>query len=462
MQGIYTCLSYCWGDSFAQTGRTTHQNLSRQLQEIAFRDLPNTVVDAIRLCYKLGFRFLWVDRLCIVQDDKQDWSEEASRMCDVYSRSALTISVPVCKESSQSFLAERRKGFTEQDRFATVTHAEDVFEFNSNSWFYSGSSFPNKGPWFLENSWENFCNNLDHSERPWLERGWTFQEWLLSPRVLHIDSMTSWDCFDGYANELNRRYMGGARLSRNPKKLQEDLSWDLLVREYSKRKLTHEEDKLPALAGLATRYAQATGRTYLAGLWREDMPRSLSWTAMEPLRTTRRRAPSWSWASFNGSFRMEVKLGGFTARASISSSFCQYSPPGSFTAVRKAWIDVNGQVGAVTNQGGMFPYEESERDVPWIEGINVGNEVWKARPDHGGRFPDHAINQASVYLLLLGSVTEPFSIWYHALVLQECGWEDGRKCYQRLGTANLNDPVWKSPRPQEFGPSWEARLIRLV
>lgn len=464
MQGTYTCLSYCWGDSQAQTGRTTHHNLSSQLRGIPFRDLPSTVIDAIRLCYKLGFRFLWVDRLCIVQDDIQDWSEEASRMCEIYSRSALTISVPLCKESSQSFLAERGKGFREQSQFAAITHKEE-FEFKCNSWFYSGSSFPNKGPWFLENSWENFRKNLDHSERPWLRRGWTFQEWMLSPRVLHIDSMTLWDCFDGYANEFNRRYMGEARLLRNPKEFGRGISWDFLVEEYSKRRTTREEDKLPALAGLAARYAQVTERTYLAGLWQEDLPSSLLWEPREHQETANRCAPSWSWASFNGRVSNVVDPRPFTARASISSFFCQYSPPGSFTAVEKAWIDVDGLVGAVTKQFGTIPWTDGSKVDELKTGfVIVGDDWWRARPDHGDIFPDDAIEQDSVCSLLLGSspgtVKDGYSRYY-GLVLQECGWEGDRQCYRRLGVSILREDE-KELRPRDFGTSWEARRVRLV
>lgn len=133
MRGKYACLSYCWGVSKAQTGQTTRENLPRQLKGIAFQDLASTVVDAIRLCFKLGFRFLWVDRLCIVQDDNKDWLEEASRMCEIYSRSALTISVPICTESSQSFLDERQKGFREQNQFATITYEEEELELKHSS-----------------------------------------------------------------------------------------------------------------------------------------------------------------------------------------------------------------------------------------------------------------------------------------------------------------------------------------
>lgn len=445
MKGAYACLSYCWGDSEAQSGQTTRDKLSGYLRGIPLRDLPSTVADAIRLSCKLGFRFLWIDRLCIVQDDHDDWANEASRMCEVYSGSALTISVPICKESSQSFLAERRKGFREQRKFASITHSEGELKLQSGIWVSAEGLWQFNGPWFLERGWEAMAGRAHHEDNRWMSRGWTFQEWMLSPRVLHIDSMTMWDCFEGYANELNRRYMGDAKLVRNPTELGSGLAWEPIVEEYSKREVARAEDKLPALAGLAARYARATGHTYLAGLWLEDLPWWLSWRprgAACDERPPGQRVPSWSWASRNGAVSFFLGRKYFTARISISSAFCRYHPPDSFMAVEKAWIDVDGRVtGSLVTDCGK---------------VKIGDEWWRISYD-GGVYTDDAIAQACVYLLLVGS-----SRFYHfALVLQECGWEDGRQCFQRLGIAERDFENDKSWTPG-FGPFWEPRAIRLV
>lgn len=450
MKGAYACLSYCWGDSEAQSGQTTRDKLSGYLRGIPLRDLPSTVADAIRLSCKLGFRFLWVDRLCIVQDDHDDWANEASRMCDVYSGSALTISVPICKESSQSFLAKRRKGFREQRKFASVTHSEGESKLKSGSWFCAEALWRSNGPWFLEKRWPFLILDENHEENRWMTRGWTFQEWMLSPRVLHIDSMTMWDCFEGCANELNRRYMGDAKVVRDPTELGRGLAWESIVVEYSKREVARLEDKLPALAGLAARYARATGHTYLAGLWLEELPRWLLWRAWGPARRERppgQRVPSWSWASRNGevsrfSFPPHEN---FTARISILSAFCRYHPPDSFMAVEKAWIDVDGRV-----TGSLAT--EQDGDNKYMGKVKVGDEWWAMTLD-GGVYTDDAIAEPSVYLLLVGS--DRFD--HFALVLHECGWEDGRQCFQRLGIA-----IKEESQPLDIGPSWEPRAIRLV
>lgn len=449
MRGTYACLSYCWGDSKNQTGQTTRKNLPRQLRGIAFQDLANTVVDAICLCYKLGYRFLWVDRLCIVQDDNKDWLEEAAKMCEVYSRSALTISVPICVESSQSFLEERKKGFREQRQFATITYAEEESKLKRSTWIAAGNLSRQDGPWFLEKSWTSFSRAPNNSRNRWLKRGWTFQEWMLSPKVLHIDSITLWDCFHGYANELNRRHMGVASLIRDPRHFGKGVSWEWIVQEYSRRETSHEEDRLPALAGLAGRYAQATGHTYLAGLWREELPRSLFWKGRGP---ASRRAPSWSWASMNGRVDFLRFFEIFTTRASIPATFCQYVPPDSISGVENAWIDVDGRISVVTEQ------EETR-------GVKTGDEWWWTKPDEEYTYPDDAIAQASISLLLLGSEWGMMStkLTHHALVLQESGWEDGRQCFRRLGVASmLTEYEEGDSRHPRLGPSWEARVVRLI
>lgn len=458
LRGSYACLSYCWGDSEIQLGRTTRDNLSRQLDGIPFHELPDTVIDAIRLCFKLGFRFLWVDRLCILQDDDRDWSEEASRMCEVYSRSALTISTPICQDSSQSFLAERRMGYWRYNKPAVITHLEEGYK--SSLCVFQDSPGRSNGPWFLEQDWITSSAWENNHDNRWLSRGWTFQEWMLSPRVLHIDTMTMWDCFEGYANELNRRYMGKSRLLRNPGEFGGGISWTSVVYEYTRRQVTHEEDRLPALAGLAARYAQATGHTYLAGLWREDLPISLLWRCERQQGPGNRCAPSWSWASVKGPVVSGLSLGEFTAMASISSVFCQYEPPGSLAVVQKgAWIDIEGRVRVVTEQKKV---DTCHSDCS----VKAGDEWWDALPDHGNKYPDDAIAQANVYLLLIGNTLYlrylgAALFGYDALVLKECGWEDGRQCFERLGKANLTTRG-EEVRPPEFGPSWEARMVRLV
>lgn len=458
MQGTYACLSYCWGASETQIGQTTIDNLSRHIQGIPFEELPETIVDAIRLCSRLGFRYLWIDRLCIVQDDINDWYHEASRMCEVYSRSSLTISVPICTTSSQSFLAEREKGFREGPQFSIIQHKSNELGLKSGSWLYYNCSLRHQGPWFLEDGWSvRPSDRILIPENHWLTRGWTFQEWMLSPRVLHIESMTMWDCFEGYANELNVRNMKDAHLVRDPKEFGNNIPWEAVVEEYSRRRVTRDEDRVPALAGLAARYAQVTGHTYLAGLWLEDMPQCLLWTSAVPMATSPNieKLPSWSWATSNGRVTFRNIFKPLDANMSISSTLCQFNPPGSFAAVEKAWIDIEGRLGVVS--------EGRESDASTrIPIVKVGDKWWKLVLDVSGILCP-AVAKANVYVLLVCSMTQNNPYDYRGLVVQECGWQDGRQCFKRLGVASLSSFFEPDLSPHPWtGPSWDARAIRLI
>lgn len=460
-RGIYACLSYCWGDSSVQAGQTTHSNLASQLQGISVTMLPNTVADAIWLCYKLGIQFLWVDRLCILQDDQNDWSKEASRMCEVYSKSALTISVPICQDSSESFLAKRRLGFRGED-FAATKHM-DKDSTTIGGFFFTTRPSNLDGPWFLEQDWYEFSER--EYQNLWLQRRWTLQEWMLPPRVLHIGSITLWDCLDGYANEVFRRQMVKPRLLRSPEEFGKGISWRFIVEQYSSRRTTHEKDKLPALAGLAVRFAQTTGGNYLAGLWREDLPFSLLWSRQlfsersGSTWPTRKPTPSWSWVSSDGEIWYCDRSSGITSieEASVLSTFCQYNPPDSFSEVEKAWIDIEGRVSIVTAQRRVVDFDLT------FEGkveVMVGGKWWRGSTDYGVEFPDDAIAQRRTYLIVIVSTSSGYR--HHGLVIEEVEGGDEYPCYRRLGQATLSGHGFENETLSGLGPKWMTRVVRLV
>lgn len=86
-QGKYVALSYCWGDK--NNFKTTTDNISDRINGFPYADLPQTVSDAVYVTRKLGFRYLWVDALCILQgpdeNARQDWLRESALMQSVYS-----------------------------------------------------------------------------------------------------------------------------------------------------------------------------------------------------------------------------------------------------------------------------------------------------------------------------------------------------------------------------------------
>jgi hypothetical protein len=89
--GHYRTLSHCW------VGRkvleTTSETLANHLDNIPFDSLDALFRDAVRVCRFLGFRYLWVDSLCIRQKNQADWEEEATKMDNIYENAFFTIAV---------------------------------------------------------------------------------------------------------------------------------------------------------------------------------------------------------------------------------------------------------------------------------------------------------------------------------------------------------------------------------
>ena len=86
--------------------------------------------------------------------------------------------------------------------------------------------------------------------------------------------------------------------------------WYQIVRSYSIRALTSEDDKLPAISGVAKEMHRLTGSQYLAGLWKEDHIHGIMWRPRivgTAKKTSRYRAPSWSWASLDSPYEIEWK-----------------------------------------------------------------------------------------------------------------------------------------------------------
>lgn len=92
----YATLSHCWGSS--QPIRLLKGNHQEFLNGIALSSLPKTFREAITLCVALDIEYLWIDSLCIIQDSKADWLQEATQMAAVYANSWLNIAATASQD----------------------------------------------------------------------------------------------------------------------------------------------------------------------------------------------------------------------------------------------------------------------------------------------------------------------------------------------------------------------------
>lgn len=89
----YIALSYIWGR--CNTLLTLRENISAFMQKGSLSEntagMPKSIGDAILLTRLLGERYLWVDSLCIVQDDDESKMIALSKMDRIYNRALVTV-----------------------------------------------------------------------------------------------------------------------------------------------------------------------------------------------------------------------------------------------------------------------------------------------------------------------------------------------------------------------------------
>jgi hypothetical protein len=163
--GQYVSLSYCWGTPLSFT--TTRATMEERKAGITIIDMPATYQDIVRLTRELGLRYLWVDSLCICQDEVADWERESGRMLSIYSNAFLTVAAARAKDISEGFLNSRTtRSFIELD----YTRSE-----------ICGKALAFNLPLREELIKEDYLT-LPHE--PLSERAWGLQERVLSHRIM--------------------------------------------------------------------------------------------------------------------------------------------------------------------------------------------------------------------------------------------------------------------------------------
>jgi hypothetical protein len=247
----YTALSHCWGPPAAASTVIVTTSSTRVSHEAGIKvsQLPQNFQDAIIVTRKLRIRYLWIDSLCIIQDSAADWSEEAGNMGDYYSRATLTLSALCAPTSHSGFLPNRWPNDFPLDF--------PLQEFEGLNIRKVTSPF-----------------GLLPSPPPLWQRAWVVQERALASRILHFGAeQLYWECRTLVAHEDGSRYSHAADSPLGPgcggvltgrRQLEKVWhTWYLLVEKFSRRALTKESDRLPALGGLASRFAQLLGSEYL-------------------------------------------------------------------------------------------------------------------------------------------------------------------------------------------------------
>ena len=400
-QEPFIALSHCWGQT--QHALTTKDNYEDRQAGIAMSQLSKTFQDAVWLTRRLGIKYIWIDSLCIVQDDMDDWEREAATMPRLYAAAYLTIAAAHGADGSAGVLYDDESARArllqvdlqvrgDQTTPATVVLTPRVLPRESSDVhkFYGS---------------EDEIMNPSLAERGLLRRAWAFQERALSTRIVHFThEELVWECSEGRTCECGTirgssfltslvgsiRHTNGQpdsdesdegsvsssragseaswnswsatsdsffreqlQLGKGIESLEEASSstlWWTFVQYYTTRQLTRPEDRGPAFRGIAEIFSAMVLRgskweeelgEYCAGIWAEHLPQALLW-ATEPQSSRRisRDAPA---APLNG--------------------------PGGMATPSWSWYSVTGPCRLLT-----FP-----------EHLGYGSSGYRRRPRHGSR-----------------------------------------------------------------------------
>lgn len=258
----YVCLSYVWGQPSEQDLFATRENIEALEKDgsLTSAKLPATILDAMDVCNRLHQRYLWVDRLCIIQDDKGPRGHkqlQIEHMGDIYNHASLTIA---------------------------ATAGEDP-----NSGLH-GVSVPLASS---SDSWR---------ERKWATRGWTYQEAILSRRLILFHMSSTILELEERSEEIDCILLAPSLRLRPPAAFHgSSINYKTAVEGYSRRNLSYQSDAMDAFSGACD---------YLFGAHRFCLPETgfgeaLSWIVSDPLRERRlppgnSMYPSWSWLSIKG------------------------------------------------------------------------------------------------------------------------------------------------------------------
>jgi len=313
----YVALSHCWGN--IPQVRTLKANIEQYKEAIVFECLSKTFQDALRVTRRLGIEYIWVDSLCIVQDDEKDWLRESKNMGSIYTNAYITIAATSATDGNGGLDSVRPE----------------------SKWFQLPCDGTDEGKgymWFTDASWSY---QSDLNDAPLNLRGWVLQEKMLSRRIVHFaSSQVYWECKESLVGEeceapirlpadaTLKPSLFWAAVSRvgntpvepanrirfsakpKPRLLGFYESWRTFICYYSTRTLTRKSDRLIALMGIIRVIEKQTGLLCIDGHWVDgsrQFVQELMWfpknqRTLSVLGDDRRSrlCSSWSWASVEG------------------------------------------------------------------------------------------------------------------------------------------------------------------
>ncbi|KAG8157357.1 hypothetical protein KVR01_012741 [Diaporthe batatas] len=316
---------------------------------IEFSSLNALYRESITLLRDVGIYYFWIDALCIIQDDRKDWRQEASKMADVYSNAYLTISASVSESPDDEIITNicrprvrgpelriDRLGKLVDETFqsiavAALSRSPDDPDFGADVQNAQGAGSPNAEAEVGMTGPESGLDRLfDVDLGSLATRGWCLQERCLSRRILHFgEAQMHWQCLEAQLSEepqdedrvkLLARHYSLLLPSSSQFILRKDMPlddpydlWYRIMEDYKRRLMTNTNDRIPGILGLtqvfrgATRAVETATKarghedTMVCGLWKGDLAFGLLWkiSHKDVEGFLNNKMPSWSFLRTN-------------------------------------------------------------------------------------------------------------------------------------------------------------------
>lgn len=486
----YLSFSHCWGpppNPAAHLGGRagsvlTADTLPKWINFLPVNELPLAFRHAITVCALLGFEYIWIDSLCILQDSKEDWQTQSAVMGDVYKFAFLNIAALSSTSDYDGFIFTRdnRVVFGFRTSFADILgrYVNEVNQQGKQCVLLNGRA---RLLWHFSKDIQG--STADNT--PLFTRGWVHQERCLARRTLAFaNSTVYWACDE--KNNCERPGWGGlhsqglrttlhtvtetitsvtfAALSRMTEQQSQQMAMELIravdyhwhgtVTSYTACKLTKHSDKLIAVSSIARELANTKilqNHRYLAGFWNLNLLAQLGWITVVGKTTPPRKrvgeegyaAPSWSWASIEAPTQprnlFPVERSDTISLADVLAADVELSTNFVYGSVKAGWIRLRGVLNRVRS-GGMFDMSNALTDEL------TGEKLWFCSDTREG-LEIFSRDRASSLVWMPLTVRFDNSISCTCLVLMEeegsqyggpKGFiRSGEKVYRRIGTGNF-------------------------
>lgn len=294
----YFTLSYVWGMAaqFMLTKDVVNDSTNEGFFSSIGTKIPRSIRDAMQVCRNIGVRYLWVDALCIVQDDEQDKSDQIGLMDEIYGH-ALAVLIVAAGDGAEHGIP----GMGQRTR--AIINCEEAVDGK-----------------ILMTSLASTTNSAKRSH--WNTRAWTYQEYILGNRLLvFTETYVFFRCAqaifrDGEVLSATEEptpvpaQSSDDWISVTTNDIPEDMDpkevwkqyYDGLLAFYLRRNMKFDTDSLPAFSGVLKVLSKRLG-PFHHGLPKKYFGRSLLWNdAHHGIFERRKCFPSWSWAGWKWNF----------------------------------------------------------------------------------------------------------------------------------------------------------------